>query len=193
MAIFLADSLLNPMKNIPDAADGTYILETERLILERFTLEHAPFLKELMNSPGYLKYIGDRGVGDVQAAEQYIREKFMIAYAQYGYGFSVVSLKKGRLPIGGCGLIRRDGLPYPDIGFALLPEYSGLGYGFEIAAATIENARDALRIPQVLGITLPTNARSIRLLERIGMEFQKMIRLPGDGEELMLYGLTFGD
>lgn len=181
------------MKMIPDAADGACILETERLILQRFTLQHAAFLKELMNSPGYLKYIGDRGVGDVKAAEQYIREKFMIAYAQYGYGFSVVTLKNDLIPIGGCGLIRRDGLPYPDIGFALLPEYGGMGYGFEIAAATIAHARDTLNIPQVLGITLPTNTRSIRLLERIGMEFQKMIRLPGDGEELMLYGLIFGD
>ena len=174
-----------------DAADNNETLETENLILERFTLKDAFFLKELMNSPGWLQYIGDRGIGDLAAAENYIREKFMVAYAQYGYGFMVVRLKKDGRPVGGCGLIRREGLDFPDIGFALLPEFSGLGYGYEMAAATLAHARDTLKISRVLGITLPINTRSIRLLERIGMTYEKMVELPGDDDELMLFGRTF--
>jgi RimJ/RimL family protein N-acetyltransferase len=174
-----------------NAADNNDPLETENLILERFTLRDAVFLKELMNSPGWLQYIGDRGIADVAAAERYIQEKFMTAYAQYGYGFWIVSLKKDGRPIGGCGLIRRDGLDFPDIGFALLPEFSGLGFGFEMAAATLAHARDRLKISRVLGITLPTNTRSIRLLERIGMVYEKMVQLPEDEEALMLFGRTF--
>lgn len=163
------------------------VLETERLVLERFTLQHGTFILELVNSPGWLHYIGDKGIRELEAAEQYIREGPMTAYAQYGYGFSVVSLKEDRTPIGGCGLIRRAGLEYPDIGFALLPEYSGKGYAFEIASATLAHAKTELLIPRILGITLPTNTRSIRLLNRIGLNFARMIRLPGDEAELMLF------
>ncbi|PHN07287.1 GNAT family N-acetyltransferase [Flavilitoribacter nigricans] len=163
------------------------VLETERLVLERFTLQHGTFILELVNSPGWLQYIGDKGIRELEAAEQYIREGPMTAYAQYGYGFSVVSLKEDRTPIGGCGLIRRAGLEYPDIGFALLPEYSGKGYAFEIASATLAHAKTELLIPRILGITLPTNTRSIHLLNRIGLNFARMIRLPGDEAELMLF------
>lgn len=168
-----------------------YLLETDRLILERFTVHHAAFIVELMNSPGWLQNIGDRGVKDLEAARRYIQEGPMTAYAQYGYGFSVVSLKEDRTPIGGCGLIRRSGLDYPDIGFALLPDYMGMGYAYEIAAATLRQAREQLGLSVIQGITLPTNTPSIRLLERIGLKFEKMICLPGDEESLMLFQIEF--
>lgn len=177
------------MTKTVESADSEFNLETERLTLERFTLEHASFLKELMNSPGWLQYIGDRGVYTVDAAERYIRERFMVAYVQYGYGFRAVRLKEGGQLIGGCGLIRRDGLPHPDIGFALLPEFAGRSYGYEMAMATLDNAREAFGLPRILGITLPANTRSIRLLERIGLQYEKMIQLPGDEEQLMLFGM----
>jgi RimJ/RimL family protein N-acetyltransferase len=164
-----------------------YLLETDRLILERFTLRHAAFILELVNSPGWLQNIGDRGIRDLEAAKRYIQEGPMTAYAQYGYGFSAVSLKEDRTPIGGCGLIRRAGLDFPDIGFALLPGYMGMGYAHEIAAATLAHAKHELGLSKIQGITLPTNKPSIRLLERIGLTFEKMMRLPGDEEPLMLF------
>lgn len=167
--------------------DDSCFFETERLMLDRFTLAHSPFVLALVNSPGWLQNIGDRGVTDLAGAERYIKEGPMTAYAQYGFGFSVISLKPDRIPIGGCGLIRRAGLEHPDIGFALLPAYMGKGYAYEIAAATLTYAKQELDLPIVQGITLPTNTPSIRLLERIGLRYRKKVQLPGDEESLMLF------
>lgn len=165
------------------------VLETDRLRLRLIGLEDAGFILGLLNSPGWLRYIGDRGVYTVEDAERYIKNGVWVAYEQYGYGFSVVELKADGVPIGGCGLIRRAGLPHADIGFAFMPEYQGRGFAYEIAAATIRHAKDKLALPRVLGITLPENQRSVLLLQKIGLRFEKMIRLAEDKEELMLFGI----
>ncbi|MCB0633851.1 MAG: GNAT family N-acetyltransferase [Lewinella sp.] len=168
--------------------DGEFILETERLLLQKFTPAHAGFVLQLLNSPAYLKYIGDKGIRTETDARKYIIGGPMLAMEQYGYGFSVACLKNGQIPIGGCGLINREGLSGPDIGFAFLPEYIGKGYGFEIASATLDYAKHELQLRKVLGITLPTNLPSISLLKKIGLEYEQMLRLPGDKQEVMLFG-----
>lgn len=167
------------------------ILETERLTLQQFTLEQAGFILELLNSPGWLQYIGDRGVSNIEDAKKHIVENLMTSYAQYGYGFYAVSLKNSEQTIGGCGLIRRDGLDHPDIGFALLPAYIGQGYAYEMALATLNYAQEELGLSKVLGITLPENKASVRLLKKIGLSFEEMVRLPADDKDLMLFSVSF--
>lgn len=168
--------------------EGEIILETERLYLRKFTPDDADFVLQLLNSPCYLQYIGDKGVRTLKDARRYIIEGPMLAWEQHGYGFAVVLLKKGAgVPIGGCGLINREGLSGPDIGFAFLPDYAGRGYGFEIAKATLEYGKAKLQLTRVLGITLPTNLASIGLLKKVGLEYQYMVRLPGDKQEVMLF------
>lgn len=167
--------------------DGEIILETERLYLRKFTPDDAGFILQLLNSPLYLKYIGDKGVRTLKAARRYIIEGPMLALEQHGYGFSVVVLKDSGIPIGGCGLINREGLSGPDIGFAFLPDFAGRGYGYEIATATLTHAKTELQLARILGITLPTNLASIALLKKIGLEYRYMMRLPGDKQEVMLF------
>jgi len=155
-----------------------HILETDRLVLRDLTLEDAPFVLELLNSKGFLENIGDRGLRSVEDAERYIRDVFMALYARHGFGLWAVVLKETGELTGICGLVKRDGLDHPDVGYAFLERFFGRGYAVESAAATLAYARDTLGLRTILGITVPENAGSVRVLERIGLERRGMITLP---------------
>jgi len=162
-----------------------YILETKRLRLREFTLSDSPFIIELLNSPEWIEYIGDKNVRTETQAIEYLQNGPLKSYAQNGYGLFLVETKDG-LPIGMCGIIKRDSLENPDIGFAFLKDFTGKGYAYEIASATLAHAINELKISKISAITLPHNTRSVRLLEKIGMKFIKSF--PSQtGEELLLY------
>ena len=165
----------------------TTILETERLVLRQFSLEDAPFIIELLNTKGWIEFIGDRNVKTKEQAEQYLKSGPMKSYAVHGYGLSLVALKDSHRPIGMCGIINRTDLEHPDIGFAFLPEYTGKGYAFEIANATIQFAKSKLKLPIIYGITVANNKPSIKLLEKIGLSYINTIKIQGDEEDLLLY------
>jgi RimJ/RimL family protein N-acetyltransferase len=160
-------------------------METQNLFIHRLTEDDAAFILQLLNSPGWLQQIGDRGVRTIDDARDYLLKGPMSSYEKNGFGLMCVSLKTDDIPIGICGLIKRDTLDDVDIGFALLPGYEGKGYAYEAAAAIMTLAAK-LNMVRVVAITLPTNIKSVKLLERLGLSFEKMIRLPGDEEELML-------
>jgi RimJ/RimL family protein N-acetyltransferase len=162
------------------------ILETERLLLRELTLTDTAFIIDLVNSDGWLQYIGDRKIRTAEDARTYLGKGPLKSYAENGFGLWLIALKPGNEPIGICGLIKREGLDDVDIGFALLPGYEGKGYVFEVAEQTLVYGREKLRIPHIVAITTAENDRSVRLLKRLGMEFTKNIRL-GDGEEMMLF------
>ncbi len=163
-----------------------YILETRRLRLRQLVSGDAPFILELLNTPGWIAFIGDKNVRTRLQAKAYILEGPVKSYEVNGFGLYLVERKFDRLPIGMCGLIRRETLEYPDIGFAFLPQFTGQGYAFEIASATLNYARNVIKLPVVLAIVLPANKRSIHLLEKIGLSFQQFITSPKN-EELMLF------
>jgi ribosomal-protein-alanine N-acetyltransferase len=163
------------------------VLETERLVLRRLTPDDAAFMLELVTDPAWIENIGDRGLKTVDDARAYVVEKYVAAYERDGFGHYCVALKDSGTPIGICGLIRREGLEDVDIGFAFLPRYAGLGYASESAAAALAHGRDVLGLGRIVAITLPRNVRSIRVLEKIGLRFERLLRLPGDEDELALY------
>ena len=154
------------------------VLETERLILREFSLEDTAFIIELLNSEDWLKYIGDRNTRTEEDAKKYLLEGPIKSYRENGFGLSMVELKNENIPIGMCGIISRDTLPYPDIGFALLPAFTNKNFGSEIAQATIKQAREILALTEILAITLPNNIPSIKLLEKIGFTYVSPILLP---------------
>lgn len=164
------------------------ILETERLVLREFTTDDTKFIVELLNSPGWLKYIGDRNVKTEEQAVNYLMNGPMKSYELNGFGLSLVELKNNKTPIGMCGLIKRENLEYPDIGFAFLPEFMGKGYAFEIANATMIFAKEELNFDKIVAITVSYNKNSIRLLEKIGLKYIKPFYLPYEDKELMLFG-----
>jgi ribosomal-protein-alanine N-acetyltransferase len=162
------------------------IFETERLILRQFELTDAKFIVELVNSPGWLEFIGDRNIKTEEDAVNYLQSGPMKSYQDRGFGLSMVETKEGT-PIGMCGILKRDNLENPDIGFAFLPEFMGRGYAFEIVKATLTYAKTKLNFEIVLAITVPTNKKSIMLLEKIGLRFKQTIYMPDKNEELMLF------
>jgi RimJ/RimL family protein N-acetyltransferase len=164
-----------------------YILETDRLLLRELTLNDAPFVVTLLNSPGYLKFIGNKNVRTEEQAKHYLTNGPIKSYSGNGYGLFLVEEKTDHQAIGMCGIINRDGLDSPDIGFAFLPDYTNYGYAFESASAILNYAKNQLNIPEILAIVLPDNARSIRLLEKIGLKFIKTFSFPNNAEELLLF------
>lgn len=161
------------------------ILETQRMNLREFNSEDAPFIIELLNSEGWLKYIGERNFKTTEDAIKYLENGPIKSYAENGFGLMMVEIKDDKTPIGMCGIIRRTTLEHPDIGFAFLPQFMGKGYATEIATATMKYAKNELHLPVIFGITLPENIRSIQLLEKSGLKFEKNIMM--DNEELMLF------
>jgi RimJ/RimL family protein N-acetyltransferase len=172
---------------------ATTILETPRLRLQTLTLDDAPFILELVNTPSWITHIGDRGIRTLDDARTYLQNGPLHSYRLHGFGLWLIVVRATGVPLGICGLIRRLGLDDPDLGFALMPVYEGQGYAFEVAAATLTHARTVLGLRTVLAITTATNPRSIRLLERLGMQFEDTVYLPGVEEELMLFGWEEGN
>lgn len=161
------------------------IAETERLRLREFTFDDADFIIALLNSPGWIEFIGERNIKTTKDAKQYLENGPMKIYENYGYGLWMVELKDHKTAIGMCGILKRDTLDFPDIGFCLLPEFSGKGYAYESAKATMTVAKEKYNLETVCAITLAHNTTSIKLLEKLGLKFVSPIE--SDGEELMLY------
>jgi RimJ/RimL family protein N-acetyltransferase len=163
------------------------VVETDRLVLRRVTLADAPFILELLNDPDWLRFIGDKGVRTVEDARGYIETGPLASYARHGFGLYVVARKADPAPIGLCGLVKRDVLPDVDVGYAFLPQHRGNGYAHEAAAAVLRFARDQVGLPRIAAITNSENERSIRVLEKLGLSFERMIRLTPDAPEIRYF------
>lgn len=161
------------------------ILDTERLSLREVEADDATFVLDLLNQPSFKKYIGDRGVRTLDQARDYIETRFSRSYRDNGFGLFLIELKQDATPIGVCGFVKRDTLPDPDVGFALLPQFEKQGYAFEAASATMKYGHETIGLTRVLAITTLDNVASGRLLEKIGLTFEREIEL-GD-ETLRLF------
>jgi RimJ/RimL family protein N-acetyltransferase len=163
------------------------IYETERLILKPFATTDAAFLIQLFNSPKWIQYIGDRNVHTAEQAVAYIQERMLGQLERLGYGNNLIIRKEDHLPMGACGLYERPGLPMVDIGFALLPEFEGQGYGYEAASHLLGEANKHFGLKKVCAITTQNNINSQKLLDKLGLQFIKLIRMETDKDELRYY------
>jgi RimJ/RimL family protein N-acetyltransferase len=164
-------------------------IETERLILRPFERERdAAFLLEVLNDPAFIANVVDRGVRTVPQAADYITTKFLPGYERYGVGYCVVELKMSGVPVGTCGLLKRDTLEDFDIGYSMLERFSGNGYAFEAASALMHYGRTALGLKRIIGLTSLTNAKSAHLLEKLGLRFEQIVQVPGFATESRLFG-----
>ncbi len=165
------------------------ILETDRLILRRLSVEDSAFILKLVNDPLWLRFIGDRGVRTLEDAHDYILKGPMAMYARRGFGLYIVERKSDGSPLGICGLIKRGALEDVDLGFAFLPAYRAQGYAYESAAAVLAYGQSVFGLKRIVAITSPDNDRSAKLLEKLGFSFEKMIQLPDDNEEVKLFAI----
>ncbi|HEY6215990.1 MAG TPA: GNAT family N-acetyltransferase [Pyrinomonadaceae bacterium] len=162
-------------------------LQTERLLLRPFTIDDAEFILTLLNEPSFLRYIGDKKVRNLDGARQYILNGPVASYERHGFGLCLVELRESHTPIGMCGLLKRDELPDPDIGFALLPDFWSKGFAFEASTAVLDDARERLKLERILAITSVDNHASIDLLQRLGFTFEGLRQLASDREPVKLF------
>ena len=176
-----ADHLLRRVSAVP-----AIVIQTERLVLRRLEPDDAKFILELLNEPPFLRFIGDKGVRNLDGARAYILKGPVDSYERHGFGLYAACLRDGT-SIGICGLVKRDGLADADVGFAFLARYRSKGYAVESAAAVLMHARQALHLGRIVAITAPDNHGSIAVLGKIGLKFERTIRLAPDAEELSLF------
>ena len=167
------------------------VAETNRLLISKFTLKDAPFFLELVNSPNWIKYIGDRKTKTIKEAKERIKTGHLKSYETHGFGFYKLLLKaENNKPIGTCGLIKRDSLEYVDIGFAMLPNYESLGLAHEASSEIIKLAKNVFKLDKIVAITTPDNESSIKLLKKLGLTFEKKVTPFEDEEDLLLFAKT---
>ena len=163
------------------------ILVTERLALRELELGDADFIFKLLNDPAFIRFIGDRKIRSADDAKHYLLQGPLASYQRHGFGLYLVEEKRSGAPLGMCGLIKRDTLPDVDIGYAFLPEFRSRGYALEAAAAVMNYGKEGLKLKRIVAIVTPDNERSIHLLTKLGLQFERMITWPEDGSELKLY------
>ena len=163
------------------------VLQTDRLSLRHLSMADSDFILQLLNEPSFIKNIGDKGVRTLEDARAYITNGPMASYQKHGFGLWLVEAKQSGARVGICGLLKRDVLDYVDIGYALLPEFWSQGYGLESATAVLSFARERLGLKRIVAVVSPHNQSSIRLLEKIGFAFEKMVRLSPEAEEIKLF------
>lgn len=165
------------------------ILKTERLILREVQPNDASFVFQLLNDPGWIQNIGDRNIRSIEAAKTYIEQNIIKAYVEKGYGmWLVVSLDGDKeTPIGQCGLVKREWLDNIEIGFAFLQAYCGKGYGYESSKAVMDYAKNKLLIKELVAITAAENIASQKLLNKLGLTYEKTIKYEDDGEEVLYF------
>lgn len=164
--------------------------ETERLLLKPSTEDDAAFVLELLNTPKWLQYIGDRKVHTLEAAKEYIQNRILPQYERLGYGNYTVTRKADGAKLGNCGLYDREGLEGIDIGFAFLPAYEGQGYALESATEIKRVAIEVFGLTHIGAITVKENTASQKLLKKLGLRYLKTVQLPNSDEELLYYQLT---
>ena len=163
------------------------VCETARLRLRHLLDSDAPFILELLNEPDFIRNIGDREVRTLEDARRYIQHGPMVSYSQHGFGLFLVELRDSGRPVGICGLLKRDYLQDVDVGFALRESYRGKGYAFEAAQAAMRHGREDLGISRIVAITSPENRASMNVLRKLGLEFERSLRIPDQSRDTQLF------
>lgn len=168
------------------------VIETDRLALRHLSpADDAAFMLDLLNQPSFIQNVGDRGVRTLDEARTYISNGAVASYERHGFGLYLTVVKSTGEAAGLCGLVKREGLDDVDIGFAFLPRFWGKGYCVEAASAVTAYARDVLGLERLVAITVPGNEPSIRVLQKIGLAFERMVRLGAEGVDLNLFSVDF--
>jgi [ribosomal protein S5]-alanine N-acetyltransferase len=167
------------------------VATTNRLLIRHALPDDAAFILELLNTPGWLRFIGNRNVTTLDDALVYLQERIFTSYKQHGHGLNTITLPDGT-PIGLCGILKRDNLPLPDIGFAFLPQHSGKGYAYESCMAILQDAHTRLGYDKIAAITDQDNIISINLLKKLGFVLEGLVELDGEAMELNYFVRELG-
>ena len=156
------------------------------------TLNDAELMLAVWNDPAFIKYVGDRGVYTLDQAHDALESGAFQLYENYGYGPFRLTLRENGQVVGVCGLFRREGYDDPDIGWSVLPEFSGKGFAYEAASAVLAYAWQEVGLSRVTAFIDVKNTPSIGLARKLGLRFERMARLVGDDEDVCLYSVSHG-
>ncbi len=159
-------------------------LISDRLKLSLITTDDHAFIKELVNTEGWIKFIGDRNIHNAEEANNYINK--LISTNENFY--LVVRIKEDLTPIGVITLVKRSYLDHYDLGFAFLPASQGKGYAQEAATLVMEETKNKIHYNTLLAMTFRSNTSSKKLLEILGFNYKHNIKVENDTWEL--YQLT---
>lgn len=176
---------MNPKSNLPKKENNFY--ETERLLIRPVSVDDADIIFQLYNMPNFIKFIGNKNINSLSDAENYIRSKFLPQIEKLGFGNYILVLKEGDQKIGSVGIFQREGLDVADIGFSVLEKYEGKGLMFEAAQKVRSIVMENFGLNKISAITSKDNFSSQKLIERLGLKFQKYVTLPNEDEELLYY------
>lgn len=163
------------------------VCETDRLIVRQFSDTDTEFVVRLLNEKSFIRFIGDKNVRTNADAMNYLITGPISSYQANGFGLNLVLLKETGVPIGMCGLLKRDELNCPDLGFAFFPEFWGKGYANEAADSVLKKEIATHRLNRVLAVTFDDNLSSNGLLKKIGFSFNGTIELYGSQNNLYEY------
>jgi RimJ/RimL family protein N-acetyltransferase len=152
-------------------------------------MQDADVMLAIWNDPAFVRHVGDRGIRTIEQARAAMEEGVLKLYDDFGYGPYCMILRSNGSPVGICGLFHRENLEHPDIGFAVLPEFCGIGLANEAASAVIDHARDELGLEILTAIVAPDNEASVNLIEKLGFSFERGITMPGEEEQIRLYSM----
>ena len=158
-------------------------LQTDRLLIRPIKLEDKEFIYSLVNSDKWLRYIGNRNIGNSNDAEMYIRK----IIENKNFFYSVMEILETNEQIGILTFLNREKQEFPDIGFALLPQFEKKGYTFEAGKKYLDEIISLKSFKKIIGITIPENESSIKLLKRLGLEFES--NFTEDNQILSLYSI----
>lgn len=176
---------MNPKSNLQKKENNFY--ETERLLIRPVSVDDADIIFRLYNMPNFIKFIGNKNINSLSDAENYIISKFLPQIEKLGFGNYILVLKEGDQKIGSVGIFQREGLDVADIGFYVLEKYEGKGLMFEAAQKVRSIVMENFGLNKISAITSKDNFSSQKLIERLGLKFQKYVTLPNEDEELMYY------
>jgi len=165
------------------------VCETERLIVRQFNLKDVEFIVRLLNEESFIRYITDKNIRTNTDAINYLNNGPISSYQIYGFGLNLVLLKETEIPIGICGLLKREELEYPDLGYAFLPEFFGKGYASEAAYSVLKKEILTHSLNTTLAVTLPDNLSSNKLLNKLGFSLNGTMELYGSQNNVYEYHL----
>ncbi|MBA6413498.1 GNAT family N-acetyltransferase [Parahaliea sp. F7430] len=162
-------------------------IKTPRLLIESLTLADADFILSMLNDPDFVANVADRGIRSLEQARQYIADGPLRSYRELGFGMYILRKRSTRESIGVCGLFKRAELKDVDIGYGLLPAARGQGLALEAAQGVYDYATSELGLTRLVAIVAPTNAPSIKLLEKLGLRYESEIQLASSDKPVLLY------
>ncbi len=148
------------------------MIESERLLFRKFTLDDLPSLIEQRSDPDVNKFLGGTKLQNPEALAKRIRF-YMSCYETHGFGMCAMIWKPSGEMIGSAGLQPLDGTDEIEVGYSMIKEFWGKGIGTEAARAWLDHGFRDAGLDRIVAVAHTANQASRHIMEKVGMEYEK--------------------